>query len=147
MRKRLESFWLQVHVLVTCGWFYPNKKWLRKKRSVVIEVVFWLLFSEEEGGSIFTQSCQVLVWNGNNKQNCNNISSYLSCSNAFQNKQTKEQLQNKIPTLAHKIDSQIQDLAKFYKPRNSRNKPDPQMYKAKKRTLLDCSTAQNSQQN
>jgi hypothetical protein len=28
------------------------------------------------------------------------------------------------------MNSQLQDLAKFYKPKNSRNKPDPQMYKA-----------------
>jgi hypothetical protein len=44
------------------------------------------------------------------------------------NKQRK-----KFPTITHKINSQSQDLAKFYKPRNSRNKPDPEMYKAKKK--------------
>ncbi len=49
-------------------------------------------------------------------------------------KQTNKGTTSKqIPTNTHKINSQSQDLANFYKPRNSRNKPDPQMYKAKRK--------------
>jgi hypothetical protein len=46
-------------------------------------------------------------------------------------KQTNKGMTSKqIPTITHKIISQLQELAKFSKPRNSRNKPGPQMYKA-----------------
>ncbi len=107
---------------------------VKKKRSVV-KVVFWLLFSEEEGGRIFTQRCQVLVlkWEQQTKLQQHRATCHAQMLSKT-NKQTNKQTTSKqIPTIAHKINSQLQDLAKFYKPRNSRNKPDPQMYKAKKK--------------
>jgi len=111
--------------------FYPYKKWLRKKGELLKLCSGFCFLRRREVGFLHKDVKSWFEMGTTNK--IATTSSYLSCSNDSQNKQKKVTTSKQIPTITHKINSQLQDLAKFYKPRNSRNKPDPQMYKAKRK--------------